>query len=117
MCSDEPRSGSGFRILVSQDSDDRVDKLYVGLGIQNGDLSNHQLTAGREQFARTRVAVGAERPESKLDTVKRTARESVARDLAEDPVVSTRIRQGDGRTQLCLREIREREGHENYRAG
>ena len=40
-----------------------------------------------------------------------------AGDLAEDPVASASVTQGDGRTQLCLRQIREWERNEDYPAG
>jgi hypothetical protein len=47
--------------------------VLAGLGIQGSDFSNHQISAGGEQLAWSRVAVGASEPEAKLDGGKCTA--------------------------------------------
>src|SRR5438034_6006960 len=103
-----------------QDADDRADESLAGLGVENGDLSDHQLPAGGEQLARPRVAVGTQRArvEARRGQVNRPwIAVGIAGDLAENPVVSTGIGQGNGRTQLRLREIREGERDEDYPSG
>jgi hypothetical protein len=107
-------------IRAPQNRDDSFDEVSARLGIQGGDFSNHQISAGDEQFAWPRVAVRAKR-------ARREARRrqvdgawvavSVARDLAEDPVTTACVGQDCGRSELRLREIGERERDEDYPAG
>ena len=94
--------------------------MLAGLRAESGDLGNHQLAAGGEQLTGPGVAVGAER--ARTEARRRQMNGSrvavpIAGDLAEDPVAAASVGQGDSRTQLRLRQIREWERNENYPAG
>jgi hypothetical protein len=104
----------------AQNRDDGFDEVLAGLGIQGSDFSNHQISAGGEQLAWSRVAVGAKRARGEARRWQvhgRWVAVWVARNLAEDPVATAGVGQDGGRPELRLREIGEREGDENYPAG
>jgi hypothetical protein len=115
---DSPASSTTIR--AAQNRDDGFDEEPTGLGIQDGDFSNHQVSAGSKQLAWPGVAIGAKRAR---DEARRWqvdgARIAVwaARNLAEDPVPTAGVGQNGGRPELRLREIGERERDENYPAG
>src|SRR6266508_1737636 len=113
-------SPSSMDARAAQNPDDRVDQVLAGLRAENDDFSNHQLPAGGEQLAGASVAVGTERARTKagrrqMNGSRVTVR--IAGDLAEDPVAAASVGQGDSRTQLRLRQIREWERNDNYPAG
>jgi hypothetical protein len=94
--------------------------VLAGIRSQRGDFSYHQISAGSEQLAWPGIAVGAER--ARAEARWRQMHGSwvairIARNLAEDPVAAAGIGQDDGRPELRLRQIRERERDENYPAG
>ena len=103
-----------------QNPDNRIDELLAGLWPENGDFTNHQLSAGGEQLTRAGVAVGTERarPEAgrrQMNGARVAVR--IACNLTEDLVAPASVGQGDGRTQLRLRQSREWERNEDYPAG
>ena len=105
---------------AAQHPDHGIDELLAGFWPKNGNFTNHQLPAGSEQLAGAGVAVGTERarPEAgrrQMHGARVAVR--IARNLAEDPVAPASVGQGDGRTQLRLRQIREWERNEDYPAG
>jgi hypothetical protein len=107
-------------VLCAQNRDDRFDEMLTRLRIQDSDFGNHQISAGGEQFAWPGVAVGAKRArrEARRRQVDRSGVTVwVARDLTEDPVITTGVGQDGGWPELRLREIGKRKRDENYPAG
>jgi hypothetical protein len=115
---DAPLSSPTIR--AAQNRDDSADEMLAGVGIQGGDFSHHQISAGGEQFSRPRIAIGAKRARRearrwKVDSTRVAV--SIACNLAQDPVTTACVGQDGCRPELGLREIGERERDENYPAG
>jgi len=111
---------SSAAIWAAQNRDDGFNEVLASLGIQSGDFSHHQISAGGEQLPRPGIAVGAKRARRearrrKVDSARVAV--GVARNLAQDPVTTARVGQDGGWPELGLREIGERERNENYPAG